>query len=835
MYKNKLNKKIIIALFFSFIMIAGIGLVLFNGSNIHVNAKPDTVNSSTLNECNVSIGATNSGLTVPVSDLGYSGHNGSALTLSSDSGLPDVTSDSGYYTVSGSTLTVTNNATITGKAIPYAIVIDTGVKLTLQSDCIGEVTSGNSFSNGQLIINDSRITSTSGVTNPQSISVYLNNSITEYSRVNILGGNNDTFDYDTSVRITGTLDTSFFDYPALPSGDFLSVIAESNNAIIKNSYLPDIYGSLNSEPYLLHIEHSTLSFSTSYVDGGLFQLGQYTEENVNLSYDIFAPLSSSSPYYSLVDFEYSQYYDDYYNFTMPQSVWSNQNIVNDTLNIAWDYGADNYKNSRGLFNLNDTLYPVYIQHNEFAGLDGIEVYGTGNAYIENNIITEQNFETAYLGFFEHTSSNTHQTCNFDLPLQNSVIANNTFYYYSNQQLANYIEDKAGVSGGNTYITSGETANMLQNVSVIHNSFIGALFTAHNDDGTYGHASFLLGAYQYIKYNYFDATTNFNGGNTFNSPDVEIDYYQNSNTANFSYNYFYGLNSNVVAIAFAELGSGSTYGTINLYANEYKGYISPYQITAAQGYTINSIVKNNYQHLTLNGTVTMYYETSPYTYTANSYAINNVSIVPISSTVSTQHYNVEIKEIGLIANTSWTFTFNGTSYTLTGNSYNISVLNGTYSLSVSSVKGYTDSYNSTIIVNGANVTEDIYFTTNTKIIGTGSYLIQININNPNGIYYTLILDKNGNTTSYNLSSTLILIHTNNTNFPLSVEFINLKSGYSISIPQIAYYKTGNYVLNENIIDNNGNPEYITEKYFPEIAIAIIIMGILITGAVLKRRG
>jgi hypothetical protein len=198
------------------------------------------------------------------------------------------------------------------------------------------------------------------------------------------------------------------------------------------------------------------------------------------------------------------------------------------------------------------------------------------------------------------------------------------------------------------------------------------------------------------------------------------------------------------------------------------------------------------------------------------------------------YNVTILESGLPANTSWSFTFNGNAETLTNTSYKFSVTNGSYAMSVNSVSGYTVSYNNPVTVNGTNVTENIIFTSTTKVIGVGNYTLEITLNNPNLIFYTLIVDENNNATYYNISSTLIIIHDNNSNFPLTVEFINLKSGYSISIPEKTYYNPNNYILNENIINNNGNPEYEFAKYFPEIAVVLIFMGFGIAGAVAVKR-
>ena len=200
------------------------------------------------------------------------------------------------------------------------------------------------------------------------------------------------------------------------------------------------------------------------------------------------------------------------------------------------------------------------------------------------------------------------------------------------------------------------------------------------------------------------------------------------------------------------------------------------------------------------------------------------------------YNVTILESGLPANTSWSFTFNGNAETLTNTSYKFSVTNGSYAMSVNSVSGYTVSYNNPVTVNGANVTENVVFASLNKIITSNNtkYYIDITINNPHKVFYTVILNENGNITTYNLSSDLIVIHTNSTNYPLSIQFENFKTGYTISIPEMSYDNAGNYTLTENIIDNNDNINYKINQYMPVIAVVLIFMGFMIAGAVAVKR-
>lgn len=820
-----MNKKIIIAIFLTIIMISGAGLVLFqNNSHITVSQNSDAINSTTTNQCNVTIGASNSGLTVPLSDLGYSGTNGSSVTTSSFSSDADIGNDGSVYYISGNTLIVNTTTTITNIFIGYSLEIKSGAILTLGSGVIlNELNNGNAYNNytnGQLIIDGAKIHGNTVYSYESPIVAYVNDSLTYADvNINVLGGNNNTFSYNTNLEVTGTISNSHFAYNNMTSGTYLNIQSENNNALIKNSYFQGVNGTLNSNSNMMNIQHSTISFMPSFVFKDVFGNAQLSEENVNLSYDMFIQYSGAQ-YDGLMLFDYSNMYNNYANFTIPSSDWSNTSVINNALTVQ-GYGNDVY-NYRGSTNLNNSLYPVHILHNEFAGLDGMELYGTGNSYIENNIITEQFFWTAYIDMF----------LQFNEPLKNSMLSNNTLYFYGDSTLEDNIDSTINEGGGNTYITSGEAGDLLSNVTVTYNSFIGLLGTV--TENTNQHASFILGAYQYVNHNYFDTTGTFNSGNSINAPEMEFDEFQTSGTSNVSYNKFYGLSSDTVAIAFIPVSSASSYGTEILYANEYKGYNSAYQITAYTGYTVDAVNKTNYQYLTDNGTVTMVSGNSPNGYTANSYAINDVSITtPI--VIHTSYYNVTIKENGLPSGTTWQFTFNGISKTLTNTSYTFSEKNGTYALSVTSISGYNLNYPSTVTVNGNNQTVNVNFSSLSTTITSKNahYYIDIIINNPKTIFYTLILNENGNITYHNLTSSNIVIDVNTTDYPISINFVDLKNGYSISNPVMNYNTAGNYTLTENIISNN-NINSEVNKYMPVLAIVLVFMGFMIAGAVAVKR-
>ena len=199
-------------------------------------------------------------------------------------------------------------------------------------------------------------------------------------------------------------------------------------------------------------------------------------------------------------------------------------------------------------------------------------------------------------------------------------------------------------------------------------------------------------------------------------------------------------------------------------------------------------------------------------------------IPPSMPTYTIGYPVTISESGLPANTSWSFTFNGTLYTLTNTSYTILVNNGIYSLSVNAVNGYNDTYNSTIAVNFDDVNENIVF--------NFTYSINIIINNPDKAFYEITINENNNITHYNLTSSLITIHVINKNFPVTISINNLKKGYAISNPIISYDIAGNYSINEKIINTN-NANNLVNNYTPYIIIVLILTALMIIGLIIKR--
>lgn len=398
-----MNKKILIALIFSMLMFIGAFTVMAGNSDnsLAVHIAPATPTGK-VSHRNMQIGASNSGLNVPLGDIGYSGANGSAVTISSFSGDGPISNNGSLYYISGNTLIVNSTTTLSNIFIGYGLEIKSGAVLTLGPGVIlDELYNGNGYNNytaGQLIIDGAKICGGSRNSYNSPIVAYLNKSLTYAGvEINVLGGNNDTFSYNTDLEVTGIISNSHFAYNNMSSNDYLNIQSENNKALIRNSYFQGVNGTLNSNSSMMNIQHSTISFMDSYVHHDIFGKTQLSEENVNLSYDRFIQYSGSQ-YDGLMLFDYSNMYNDYYNFTVPASDWDDTSVISNAESVQ-SYNTPASDECRGSTNLNNSLYPVHISHNEFAGWDGMELYGSGNSYIENNIITEQFFWTAYIDMF----------------------------------------------------------------------------------------------------------------------------------------------------------------------------------------------------------------------------------------------------------------------------------------------------------------------------------------------------------------------------------------------------------------------------------------------------
>ena len=464
--------------------------------------------------------------------------------------------------------------------------------------------------------------------------------------------------------------------------DKVDYSGSSPNVYIYNSTLanlgPDLI-SLNSN-FELNLIHDDISWTNkAYTNTAYTGSNNNYDYNVNISFSKFIAPSGEPRYLGNMNFDNKYYYNNYANFTIPKNYWGNNTVIKNALkNIL---GSDISKtHKRGSSEDNDTGTSVYVKHNDFAGLGGIEIYGSGNAYFENNLITEQLYWTAYVDLFNNNGYTN----------VNAVISNNTFHYYGNSALEDYIATDTGNGGGNTYITSGENGN-LKNVSLIDNSFVGELFLiSENRDQ---HATFILGNYKYIKGNLFDMTSYFNTGDSISYPLNAYEYYSDTGLSYFEDN----LIKNISTIFNEVLGSPkrySTWGAIVIRGNRATGNLSDVPMAFYKSYTVHYTIIGK-QLMYQSGTIRL--ENSYTSFIANAWHF-----------ASKGKYLLTLSVTGLVKNAPFIFYINKTKYA--SGSYNdtIELNKGNYSLEVYNDAGYTlNKYKTRISLNN-NTIENIKF-------------------------------------------------------------------------------------------------------------------------------
>ena len=112
--------------------------------------------------------------------------------------------------------------------------------------------------------------------------------------------------------------------------------------------------------------------------------------------------------------------------------------------------------------------------------------------------------------------------------------------------------------------------------------------------------------------------------------------------------------------------------------------------------------------------TYYYTATPensnYSVVSGGYIVNGTSI-PMTASFHSIIYNVTFTESGLKSGTTWSVTFNGMTKTSSTSSITFTgIKNGTYSYSVSSVKGRTAPSSSSVTVNDGNIVVPVTYST-----------------------------------------------------------------------------------------------------------------------------
>lgn len=288
---------------------------------------------------------------------------------------------------------------------------------------------------------------------------------------------------------------------------------------------------------------------------------------------------------------------------------------------------------------------------------------------------------------------------------------------------------------------------------------------------------------------------------------------------------------------------------------------------------------------------------------SSFVINgNTAYINLTYTPDIKLYSVDIiaHNIQDVSSVKWSVVFNTTTY-FSQNSNTIivpSLINDTYSLHVNSLNGYIiHAYTTSIVINGNNLTENIYFNQTfilyIKESGfNGQWFINFNgtsysstnfyLNITGLVNYTysidVVLPTSYNVNNYNHQ---VIINGKNDYVNLTFNKILIKQGYyevefimsglpkgmnySVMINNEQYYSNGNIYLNITLVNGtyipiisipnnyvfsqslntltvNGNntvyPIYVNYQfniwtYTPEILIMIVFLMLVILGAYLKR--
>jgi len=172
---------------------------------------------------------------------------------------------------------------------------------------------------------------------------------------------------------------------------------------------------------------------------------------------------------------------------------------------------------------------------------------------------------------------------------------------------------------------------------------------------------------------------------------------------------------------------------------------------------------------------------------------------------------------------YTYVFNGTAHSISGNAVINGLVNYTYSFSVNAISGYTITYNSPIVINGKDVTENITFTA--IVVKTGEYIVEFIITGlaPHTTWSVTVNGQEYISNTYELNITLV----NGTYFP------------DITTPN-------NYVLNDQpalVVAGSNTVYYISAspttfgsfiQYMPYFLVFVFIIGMLALVIAVRRR-
>ena len=786
MKSKKLNYKIFIALFFSFIMIAGIGLALFNGNNSNnanlINdTSINTINNYTIVLKNMPSGTGTYQQLLDIKDYSTYGINDNASNIA----FYDSSNDTQLYAY------VQNiNATFTEIWIKNYNV-SSQITMSVYS------TSTDLFAYNGYLGNDT-------YSNGNKIFDYFCN----------FNGTVTPSGYDTAVKDTGTTESS-------------------------GSYKVD-----NG----LTLTYTTNTYQTNWV---FYSTADYNTSNYAFAwYGSVFNISGITGANSGFGFDYNS----------GNSYFSDDGVVTDS-GIYYVAGSDNISTGYdlGSGNLGTNLYITYTNNTDvfegIAGYNGLSTYHSSGSAVNGIVPISWN-----IGYTDKTLSEVIH----DVYIINKV----TMPTYSIGKLYTATIQETGLPSGTswTFTLNGNQYNLTassESISLLNGTYSLSVNNVSHYTVAYNSTVIVNGAnvnenVVFSPIAYYTATIQETGlpsgtawafifnGNQYN---ITSSSYAISLIANGTYSlsvssvkgYTDSYNSTIIVNG-ANVTRSVAFAIIP--PSKYSVAVSETGLPSGTSWTFTfngtsyTLTNISYDFTVLNGTYSITVNSIlHYKISYNSTVIvngANVNENVVFTFIPPEKFTVAVSETGLPSGTSWILIFNGTSYTLTNTSYDFSVLNGTYSIAVNSISGFTLTYNNPVTVNGANVNENVIFSPVNKVIGNGHYVITIIVNNPDNAFYSISINENNTVKQYNLTSSLIVIHLNNTQFPVNIAINNLKSNYVISQPVINYNIAGNYTINEKITNENDNGNYLISKYMPYMAIGLIIIVILIIGMAIVRR-
>ena len=556
-------------------------------------------------------------------------------------------------------------------------------------------------------------------------------------------------------------------------------------------------GSYPVNAYYWNLSSDTTTVSNEISDIWEGQQSLYLSQYHKLYEDIagYTPTTAYSGSFNEVEYE---------GYLQTFNVLSNGSVVQ-VQQVATNVYTKGIINSMG-FTWNVSLNAYYFQ---------MESGTAGN----NSIVVVHLNNTGYVSYYYDYKSITINSVSY--PYFNLFESNNGIY------ASNYIL---------TYYNSSLPANWNSAQYVFYDYFNNQSITSNNINGIYEGGT------------YNDRATSTSGNNFYGIENAQQgEYYYNNGFAligTLSSQYYYQSNENPIASTGNMLTSNpeifiyytnSTLKELPSYHYHLQIKESGLNANTQWSYTFNNnnyvLTNTSYNYSLANGSYA-FTVSSVSGYSLSSYIspiiINGANIteyVNFTKLVNPSYYKLQILENGLPSNTEWTFTLSGINYNINNNSYNFSLTNGTYTFSANILTGYSVSYKSPIVINGANKIEYVNFTIN--VIKYTVRFAEYGL--PSGANWYILIDGQ----YYNSTTSTIIIFLVNGYYSYSVQTVlNFTASYNS-----AFTVNGqNQTLFITFTANSNQLAFYNYfiQYLPEILIGLFILGLLVVGAVSRRR-